>query len=203
MGSLVAALFIHNRPSVTSSSALFGLLGTTLSALIRNWKFYTKKVFLFLSEWFILFRFNCPVYRFNPFPGCSLLLWWHFCWSCQLISCLGWHHMLTPFQTSEDSYLASFLALCFFSSLSQGKLLKVKEVYLTMELNMLSECSKSWTCLSLGVFFWSSLVFCELLMVFMLAVCHFIYWFTTIITLHLLFSSFSASSSCTVFLDWL
>ncbi|KAL3504044.1 hypothetical protein ACH5RR_033885 [Cinchona calisaya] len=42
-GSLVAALFIQDRPSVTSSGALFGLLGTTLSGLIRNWNVYTKK----------------------------------------------------------------------------------------------------------------------------------------------------------------
>ncbi|XP_075478509.1 inactive RHOMBOID-like protein 8 [Primulina tabacum] len=43
MGSLVAALFIQDRASVTSSGALFGLLGALLSGLIRNWKIYSKK----------------------------------------------------------------------------------------------------------------------------------------------------------------
>ncbi|XP_060192324.1 RHOMBOID-like protein 8 isoform X2 [Lycium barbarum] len=42
-GSLVASLFVQDRPSVCSSGALFGLLGTLLSGLIRNWKSYTKK----------------------------------------------------------------------------------------------------------------------------------------------------------------
>lgn len=45
-GSLVAALFLNDRPSVASSAALFGLLGAMLSGLIRNWKFYTKKVII-------------------------------------------------------------------------------------------------------------------------------------------------------------
>ncbi|KAA8546347.1 hypothetical protein F0562_002914 [Nyssa sinensis] len=43
IGSLVAALFLKDRPSVASSAALFGLLGAMLSGLIQNWKFYTKK----------------------------------------------------------------------------------------------------------------------------------------------------------------
>lgn len=43
-GSSVAALFVQDRPSVASSGALFGLLGATLSGLIRNWKVYTQKV---------------------------------------------------------------------------------------------------------------------------------------------------------------
>ncbi|XP_016463031.1 inactive RHOMBOID-like protein 8 [Nicotiana tabacum] len=42
-GSLVAALFIQDRPSVSSSGALVGLLGTLLSSVIRNWKLYTNK----------------------------------------------------------------------------------------------------------------------------------------------------------------
>ncbi|CAN4123945.1 unnamed protein product [Withania somnifera] len=42
-GSLVATLFIQDRPSVCSSGALVGLLGTLLSGLIRNWKSYTNK----------------------------------------------------------------------------------------------------------------------------------------------------------------
>ncbi|KAH6819545.1 Rhomboid-related intramembrane serine protease family protein [Perilla frutescens var. frutescens] len=43
MGCLVAALFLEDRPSVASSGPLFGLLGATLSGLIQNWKFYSKK----------------------------------------------------------------------------------------------------------------------------------------------------------------
>ncbi|KAG8379585.1 hypothetical protein BUALT_Bualt07G0104200 [Buddleja alternifolia] len=42
-GSSVATLFLQDRSSVASSGALFGLLGATLSGLIWNWKFYTKK----------------------------------------------------------------------------------------------------------------------------------------------------------------
>ncbi|KAG5575486.1 hypothetical protein H5410_055620 [Solanum commersonii] len=42
-GSLVASLFVQDRPSVCSSGALVGLLGTLLSGLIRNWKSYTNK----------------------------------------------------------------------------------------------------------------------------------------------------------------
>lgn len=42
-GSLFASLFIQDRPSVCSSGALVGLLGTLLSCLIRNWKSYTNK----------------------------------------------------------------------------------------------------------------------------------------------------------------
>ncbi|KAJ8551228.1 hypothetical protein K7X08_000598 [Anisodus acutangulus] len=41
--SLVASLFVQDRPSVCSSGALVGLLGTLLSGLIRNWKSYTNK----------------------------------------------------------------------------------------------------------------------------------------------------------------
>ncbi|KAF9595787.1 hypothetical protein IFM89_004189 [Coptis chinensis] len=36
VGSLTAALFIKNNPAVTSSGALFGLLGAMISVLIRN-----------------------------------------------------------------------------------------------------------------------------------------------------------------------
>jgi len=42
-GSLVAALFLKDRPSVTSSGALFGLLGAMLAGLLRNWNFYCNK----------------------------------------------------------------------------------------------------------------------------------------------------------------
>ncbi|KAL3617688.1 hypothetical protein CASFOL_038009 [Castilleja foliolosa] len=42
-GGLLAALFLQDRPSVSASGALFGLLGSSLSALIQNWKVYSKK----------------------------------------------------------------------------------------------------------------------------------------------------------------
>ncbi|XP_050229087.1 RHOMBOID-like protein 8 [Mercurialis annua] len=42
-GTLVTALFVRDSPVVSSSGAQFGLLGATLSALIRNWKLYTNK----------------------------------------------------------------------------------------------------------------------------------------------------------------
>ncbi|KAK8600755.1 hypothetical protein V6N13_059512 [Hibiscus sabdariffa] len=42
-GSLICSLFVRNNPVVTSSGALFGLLGTMLSGLIRNWKVYSSK----------------------------------------------------------------------------------------------------------------------------------------------------------------
>ncbi|CAI0395451.1 unnamed protein product [Linum tenue] len=44
LGTLVGALFVQDKPAVTSSSALHGLLGATISALAKNWKFYTSKV---------------------------------------------------------------------------------------------------------------------------------------------------------------
>ncbi|XP_012078131.2 RHOMBOID-like protein 8 isoform X1 [Jatropha curcas] len=43
-GTLVTALFVRDSPAVSSSGAQFGLLGATLSALIRNWKLYSNKV---------------------------------------------------------------------------------------------------------------------------------------------------------------
>ncbi|KAF9612919.1 hypothetical protein IFM89_004335, partial [Coptis chinensis] len=49
VGSLTAALFIKNNPVVTSSSALFRLLGAMLSVLIRNWKVYSDKALLALE----------------------------------------------------------------------------------------------------------------------------------------------------------
>lgn len=44
-GTLVAALFAQNSPSVGSSGALFGLLGAMISGIIRNWKLYTDRVY--------------------------------------------------------------------------------------------------------------------------------------------------------------
>ncbi|KAI4307337.1 hypothetical protein L6164_030537 [Bauhinia variegata] len=57
MGSLVASLYIQNVPAVGSSGALFGLLGTLLSALLWNWKFYTNKFAAIVSLIFV-FVFN-------------------------------------------------------------------------------------------------------------------------------------------------
>ncbi|KAK1403649.1 RHOMBOID-like protein [Heracleum sosnowskyi] len=42
-GNMVASLFLQDRPAVTSSGTLFGLLGTMLSGLIQNWKIYSRK----------------------------------------------------------------------------------------------------------------------------------------------------------------
>lgn len=43
-GNMVAALFLQDRPTITSSATLFGLLGTMLSGLIQNWAIYSRKV---------------------------------------------------------------------------------------------------------------------------------------------------------------
>ncbi|KAL6962079.1 hypothetical protein U1Q18_037033 [Sarracenia purpurea var. burkii] len=52
-GSLVAALFLIDKPSVASSGALFGLLGAMLSGLIRNWKSYRNKFTALVAVLFI------------------------------------------------------------------------------------------------------------------------------------------------------
>ncbi|KAF9603584.1 hypothetical protein IFM89_037083 [Coptis chinensis] len=54
VGSLTAALFIKNNPAVTSSGALFGLLGAMLSALIRNWKVYSDKPSALVTLFFLV-----------------------------------------------------------------------------------------------------------------------------------------------------
>ncbi|KAK6257429.1 hypothetical protein QUC31_000888 [Theobroma cacao] len=56
-GSLVCSLFVRNSPVVTSSDALFGLLGAMLSGIIRNWKVYTNKCAA-LAVVFIVFAIN-------------------------------------------------------------------------------------------------------------------------------------------------
>lgn len=43
IGSLLAAVFVQNNPSVGSSGSLFGLIGAAFSALTRNWKIYNDK----------------------------------------------------------------------------------------------------------------------------------------------------------------
>ncbi|GMH31340.1 hypothetical protein Nepgr_033183 [Nepenthes gracilis] len=52
-GTLMAALFIQNSPAVSSSAALFGLIGSLLSGLIRNWELYTDKILVLVSLSFI------------------------------------------------------------------------------------------------------------------------------------------------------
>ncbi|KAJ7006740.1 hypothetical protein NC653_005945 [Populus alba x Populus x berolinensis] len=52
-GTLVTAIFVRDSPAVCSSGALFGLLGATVSALTRNWKFYTNKIAALLTLFFV------------------------------------------------------------------------------------------------------------------------------------------------------
>ncbi|KAF3445743.1 hypothetical protein FNV43_RR10920 [Rhamnella rubrinervis] len=52
-GTLVAALFVENIPEVGSSGALYGLLGATLSGLIRYWRMYTNKFAALAALFFV------------------------------------------------------------------------------------------------------------------------------------------------------
>ncbi|GAB2271962.1 hypothetical protein Dimus_006790 [Dionaea muscipula] len=52
-GSLVAALFVGSSPAVCSSGALFGLIGSMLSGLIRSWKSYNDKMLALIALSFI------------------------------------------------------------------------------------------------------------------------------------------------------
>lgn len=75
-GTLVTAIFVRDSPAVCSSGALFGLLGATVSALTRNWKFYTNKVMLILFTSSTSFPFRWfwpPAYRslLSFISGCS------------------------------------------------------------------------------------------------------------------------------------
>ncbi|KAL8167036.1 hypothetical protein V2J09_008535 [Rumex salicifolius] len=56
-GSLMAALFVQNIPAVCSSGALFGLIGCSLSGLIRDWNLYTDK-YAALIAIFVVFVVN-------------------------------------------------------------------------------------------------------------------------------------------------
>lgn len=71
-GSLVAALFIQDRPSVSSSGALVGLLGTLLSSVIRNWKLYTNKVLKSFSYCSSHSQLSCKIECHFPTSDCSL-----------------------------------------------------------------------------------------------------------------------------------
>ncbi|CAA0806829.1 Rhomboid-related intramembrane serine protease family protein [Striga hermonthica] len=57
IGGLLAALFLQDRPSVSASGPLFGLLGATLSGLIQNWKVYSRK-FASLVAFLIILMLN-------------------------------------------------------------------------------------------------------------------------------------------------
>ena len=43
-GTMVASLFVQNKPVVGASGPLYGLIGAALSELILNWRLYTDKV---------------------------------------------------------------------------------------------------------------------------------------------------------------
>uniref|UniRef100_A0A7N0TK49 RHOMBOID-like protein n=1 Tax=Kalanchoe fedtschenkoi TaxID=63787 RepID=A0A7N0TK49_KALFE len=57
-GSLTAAQFLRNRPTVGSSGATFGLLGAMLAALIRDWKSYTNIKFSAVVPLIVLLAVN-------------------------------------------------------------------------------------------------------------------------------------------------
>ncbi|KNA12891.1 hypothetical protein SOVF_121290 [Spinacia oleracea] len=56
-GSLMATLFVRNIPEVSSSAALFGLIGASVSGLIRDWKSYADK-FLAVFALILVFSIN-------------------------------------------------------------------------------------------------------------------------------------------------
>ncbi|XP_057537587.1 RHOMBOID-like protein 8 [Amaranthus tricolor] len=56
-GSLMAILFVQNSPEVSSSGALFGLIGASFSGLIRDWKSYNQK-FLAVVILLLIFAIN-------------------------------------------------------------------------------------------------------------------------------------------------
>ncbi|OAY23391.2 hypothetical protein MANES_18G071900v8 [Manihot esculenta] len=56
-GTLVTALFVRDSPIVSSSGAQLGLLGATISALVRNWRIYTNK-FVAVMILFAVFACN-------------------------------------------------------------------------------------------------------------------------------------------------
>ncbi|GMN45245.1 hypothetical protein TIFTF001_014442 [Ficus carica] len=64
-GTLVAALFVQNRPVVGSSGPLYGLIGAAISELIWNWRMYTDK-FAALGSLFVVFTINL-VLGFLPY----------------------------------------------------------------------------------------------------------------------------------------
>nr|CAD1830206.1 unnamed protein product [Ananas comosus var. bracteatus] len=53
-GSVLSALLLRNSISVGASGALFGLLGSMLSELIRNWTIYSNKAAALLTLLFII-----------------------------------------------------------------------------------------------------------------------------------------------------
>ncbi|KAL2893689.1 RHOMBOID-like protein 8 [Bienertia sinuspersici] len=57
VGSLTVTLFVRNSPEVSSSAALFGLIGASVSGLIRDWKSFDEK-FLAVMTLVIIFTIN-------------------------------------------------------------------------------------------------------------------------------------------------
>lgn len=73
--------FGPDRPAVTSSGTLFGLLGTMLSGLIQNWKIYSRKtealrIFSFILVINLVLGLLPYVNNFSNFGGllCGFLL---------------------------------------------------------------------------------------------------------------------------------
>ncbi|XP_062098645.1 inactive RHOMBOID-like protein 8 [Humulus lupulus] len=56
-GTLMAALFVQNKPAVGSSGPLYGLLGAALSELVWNWRMYIDK-FTALASLFLVCMIN-------------------------------------------------------------------------------------------------------------------------------------------------
>ncbi|KAL9261615.1 Inactive RHOMBOID-like protein, partial [Drosera capensis] len=52
-GALIGVLFVRSSPEACSSGALFGLVGSMLSELIRNWNTYNKKILALVALCFI------------------------------------------------------------------------------------------------------------------------------------------------------
>ncbi|RYR67831.1 hypothetical protein Ahy_A03g014271 [Arachis hypogaea] len=88
-GALMASLFLQHTPAVTSSGALYGLLGTLLSELIWNWELQSKRVSAIVSFVFVFV--------------CNFILGFF---------CL----MSSTLRALEVSYQGSFLDLYFYSA---------------------------------------------------------------------------------------
>ncbi|GAB2236024.1 hypothetical protein Droror1_Dr00027753 [Drosera rotundifolia] len=52
-GAVTGALFVRSSPEACSSGALFGLVGSMLSELVRNWNAYNKKILALVALCFI------------------------------------------------------------------------------------------------------------------------------------------------------
>ncbi|KAL6495880.1 hypothetical protein OROGR_030443 [Orobanche gracilis] len=56
-GGLLASLFLQDRPSVSASGALFGLIGATFSGFFQSWKVYSGKTAAIVA-FLIILMFN-------------------------------------------------------------------------------------------------------------------------------------------------